>query len=176
MLKFAPRYFILPLIALVVIGSLPAPADGGARDPGCGPALTGAADPTLRAAFEQFRRNQSRGCRQDLRPSSQRHGARRALIARTRLRLMIFPRCRKPRKTTMRFMMIYRPANTKDMEAGAPPSPQLIAEMGKFIEEMAKSGVLLFTDGLLPSSRGARVRQSGPRSPSLTARSPRARS
>ena len=61
----------------------------------------------------------------------------------------------------MRFMMIYRPANTKDMEAGAPPSPQLITEMGKFIEEMAKSGVLLFTDGLLPSSRGARVRQSG---------------
>jgi hypothetical protein len=35
-----------------------------------------------------------------------------------------------------------------------------MAEMGKFIEEMAKAGVLLFTDGLLPSSRGARVRQS----------------
>jgi hypothetical protein len=66
-------------------------------------------------------------------------------------------------ETTMRFMMIYRPADTKDMEAGAPPSPQLIAEMGKFIEEMARSGVLLFTDGLLPSSRGARVRQSGGR-------------
>jgi hypothetical protein len=61
----------------------------------------------------------------------------------------------------MRFMMIYKPADTKDMEAGVPPSPQLMAEMGKFIEEMAKAGVLLFTDGLLPSSRGARVRQSG---------------
>jgi hypothetical protein len=60
----------------------------------------------------------------------------------------------------MRFMMIYKPADTKDMEAGVPPSPQAMAEMGKFIEEMAKAGVLLFTDGLLPSSRGARVRQS----------------
>ena len=59
MLKFAPRYFILPLIALVVIGSLPAPADGDARDPGCGPVLTSPADPTLRAAFEQFQRKQS---------------------------------------------------------------------------------------------------------------------
>jgi len=59
--KFAPRYFTLPLIALVVIGSLPAPADGGgARDAGCGPALIGATDPSLHAAFEQFRRNQSR--------------------------------------------------------------------------------------------------------------------
>jgi hypothetical protein len=60
----------------------------------------------------------------------------------------------------MRFMMIYKPADTKDMEAGVPPSQQAMAEMGKFIEEMAKAGVLLFTDGLLPSSRGARVRQS----------------
>jgi hypothetical protein len=60
----------------------------------------------------------------------------------------------------MRFMMIYRPADTKDMEAGAPPCQQAMADMGKFIEEMAKAGVLLFTDGLLPSSRGARVRQS----------------
>jgi hypothetical protein len=61
----------------------------------------------------------------------------------------------------MRFMMIYKPADTKDMEAGAPPSPQLMADMGRFIEEMARSGVLLLTDGLLPSSRGARVRQAG---------------
>jgi hypothetical protein len=61
----------------------------------------------------------------------------------------------------MRFMMIYKPADTKDMEAGVPPSQQTFAEMGKFIEEMAKAGVLLFTDGLLPSSKGARVRQSG---------------
>jgi hypothetical protein len=62
---------------------------------------------------------------------------------------------------TMRFMMIYKPADTTDMEAGVPPTQDEIAKMGKFIEEMAKSGVLLATDGLQPSSKGARVRLSG---------------
>ena len=33
--------------------------------------------------------------------------------------------------------------------------------MGKFIEEMAKAGVLLATEGCLPSSKGARVRLAG---------------
>ncbi len=33
--------------------------------------------------------------------------------------------------------------------------------MAKLIEEMAKAGVLLATDGLQPSSKGARVRISG---------------
>jgi hypothetical protein len=59
---------------------------------------------------------------------------------------------------TMRFMMIYKPADTKDMEAGVPPTQDEMAKMGKFIEELAKSGVLLATDGLQPSSKGARVR------------------
>jgi hypothetical protein len=62
---------------------------------------------------------------------------------------------------TMRFMMIYKPADITDMEAGVPPTQDEIAKMGKFIEEMAKSGVLLATDGLQPSSKGARVRLSG---------------
>src|ERR1700692_1477767 len=62
---------------------------------------------------------------------------------------------------TMRFMMIYKPADTTDMEAGVPPTQDEIAKMGKFIEEMAKSGVLLAADGLQPSSKGARVRLSG---------------
>jgi hypothetical protein len=61
----------------------------------------------------------------------------------------------------MRFMMIYKPADTKDMEAGVPPTQDEMAKMGKFIEELAKSGVLLLTDGLLPSSTGARVRLAG---------------
>lgn len=61
----------------------------------------------------------------------------------------------------MRYMMIYRPADASRMEAGIPPTEQEMAEMGKFIEEMARSGVLLATDGLLPSSLGARVRRSG---------------
>ena len=61
----------------------------------------------------------------------------------------------------MRFMMIYKPADTKDMEAGVPPTQDEIVKMGTFIDEMAKSGVLLATDGLQPSSKGARVRLSG---------------
>jgi hypothetical protein len=58
----------------------------------------------------------------------------------------------------MRFMMIYKPADTKEMEAGALPSQEHMEAMGEFIDEMARSGVLLQTDGLLASSKGARVR------------------
>jgi hypothetical protein len=60
----------------------------------------------------------------------------------------------------MRFMMIYKPANVKDMEAGTPPTPESMAVMEKFIGELAQSGVLLATDGLTPSSKGARVKLS----------------
>jgi hypothetical protein len=62
-------------------------------------------------------------------------------------------------------MMIYKPANVKDMEAGVPPTQENMALMGKFIEEVAQSGALLATDGLLPSSKGARVKLSKGRSP-----------
>ena len=61
----------------------------------------------------------------------------------------------------MRFMTIYRPANTKDMEAGVPPTEEAMAKMGAFIDEVAKTGVLVTTDGLLPSSKGALVRRAG---------------
>ena len=61
----------------------------------------------------------------------------------------------------MRFMMIYKPTDVKDMEAGVPPTQENIAEMGKFIGEIAQSGVLLAADGLMASSKGARVRLSG---------------
>jgi hypothetical protein len=60
----------------------------------------------------------------------------------------------------MRFMMIYKPADTKAMEAGVPPTQEEMATMGKFIEESARAGVLLAADGLLPTSTGARVRLS----------------
>lgn len=46
-------------------------------------------------------------------------------------------------------------------EAGAPPSRELMERMGKFIEEISRAGVLLATDGLHPSSKGARVKLSG---------------
>jgi hypothetical protein len=60
----------------------------------------------------------------------------------------------------MRFMMIYKPANFKDSEAGIPPTQQHMAAMGKLIGELVQSGVLLATDGLMASSKGARVKQS----------------
>ena len=48
----------------------------------------------------------------------------------------------------------------KDSEAGVPPSKELIENMGSFIEEITKAGVMLATDGLQPSSKGARVKLS----------------
>ncbi|HYF21057.1 MAG TPA: YciI family protein [Ramlibacter sp.] len=46
-------------------------------------------------------------------------------------------------------------------EAGAMPSEQMLAEMGRFNEELMKAGVMEAGEGLHPSSRGARVRFSG---------------
>src|SRR4029077_958520 len=46
-------------------------------------------------------------------------------------------------------------------EAGVMPDQKLLAEMGKFNEELAKAGVMLAGEGLHPSSKGARVRFSG---------------
>lgn len=59
----------------------------------------------------------------------------------------------------MRFMVLVK-AN-KDTEAGVMPSQQLLAEMGKFNEELMKAGVMLAGEGLQPSSKGARVKFSG---------------
>jgi hypothetical protein len=61
MTKLSPKYFILPLLALVVIGSLPAPADTGTatRNRACGPAVAHMSDATMRATFESFDRTQS---------------------------------------------------------------------------------------------------------------------
>ncbi|HEY5704181.1 MAG TPA: YciI family protein [Terrimicrobiaceae bacterium] len=50
---------------------------------------------------------------------------------------------------------------TKSSEAGALPSEQLLAEMGKFNEDLAKAGVLLAGEGLQASSKGARVKFAG---------------
>jgi hypothetical protein len=59
----------------------------------------------------------------------------------------------------MRFMIIVKA--TKDSEAGVMPSEQLLAEMGRYNEELAKAGVLLAGEGLHPTSKGARVNFSG---------------
>ena len=59
----------------------------------------------------------------------------------------------------MRFMVIVKA--TKSSEAGNLPSEELLAEMGKFNEELIKAGVLLEADGLQASSKGARVKFAG---------------
>ncbi|HET7426653.1 MAG TPA: YciI family protein [Gemmatimonadales bacterium] len=60
---------------------------------------------------------------------------------------------------TMRFMAIVKA--TKDSENGVMPSEQLLADMGKFNEELVKAGVMLAGEGLHPSSKGARIKFSG---------------
>lgn len=59
----------------------------------------------------------------------------------------------------MRFMVMVKA--TKDSEAGALPSEELLTAMGKYNEELVKAGIMLAGEGLQPSSKGARVRFSG---------------
>lgn len=57
----------------------------------------------------------------------------------------------------MRYLMMYRA--DADLETAGPPTAEQMEVMGRYIERMKKSGVLIATGGLLPSSRGARVRR-----------------
>jgi hypothetical protein len=59
----------------------------------------------------------------------------------------------------MRVMVIVKAS--QDSEAGMLPSQQLLTEMGKFNEELAKAGIMLAADGLRDSAKGKRVRFSG---------------
>jgi len=59
----------------------------------------------------------------------------------------------------MRFMVLVK-AN-EDSEAGVFPDAKILAEMGKFNEELVKAGVMLAAEGLHPSSKGARVKFEG---------------
>ena len=61
----------------------------------------------------------------------------------------------------MRVMVIVKAS--KESEAGVLPSTQLLAEMGKFNEELVKAGVMLAGEGLHPTSRGKRVTFNGTR-------------
>jgi len=56
----------------------------------------------------------------------------------------------------MRFMVMVKA--TKDSEAGVMPEAQLLAEMGRFNEELVDAGVMQAGEGLQPSSKGKRVR------------------
>ncbi|MGN6111117.1 MAG: YciI family protein [Kofleriaceae bacterium] len=59
----------------------------------------------------------------------------------------------------MKFMMIIK--SDARTEAGAMPSEQMLAAMGKYNEELVKAGVLLDASGLHPSAKGAKVQFSG---------------
>ena len=54
----------------------------------------------------------------------------------------------------MRFLCVFKAAE------GAPPSAEEITKMGALIGEMASAGVLIATEGCLPSASGTRVRLS----------------
>ena len=59
----------------------------------------------------------------------------------------------------MRVMVMVKA--TKDSEKGVMPSEKLLADMGKYNEELVKAGVMLAGEGLHPSSKGKRVVFSG---------------
>src|SRR3954471_12097741 len=59
----------------------------------------------------------------------------------------------------MRFMVIVKAS--KESEAGALPDGKILAEMGKFNEQLVKAGVMLAGEGLHPSSKGVRIRFDG---------------
>jgi hypothetical protein len=49
----------------------------------------------------------------------------------------------------------------KESEAGVLPDTQLLAEMGKYNEELVKAGIMKGGEGLHPSSKGKKVRFAG---------------
>ncbi len=59
----------------------------------------------------------------------------------------------------MKVMVIVKAS--ADSEAGAMPGGQLLADMGRFNEELIKAGILVVAEGLHPSSKGVRIRFSG---------------
>lgn len=59
----------------------------------------------------------------------------------------------------MKVMVIVKAS--PESEAGKMPTEKLLADMGKFNEELVRAGVMLAGEGLHPSSKGVRVRFSG---------------
>jgi len=60
----------------------------------------------------------------------------------------------------MRVMVFVKAS--KESETGQMPTTQLVAEMGRYNEELVRAGVMEAGEGLHPSSKGKRVRFSGP--------------
>ena len=61
----------------------------------------------------------------------------------------------------MRVMVIVKAS--KETEAGVMPSEQMLAEMGNYNEALVKAGIMQAGEGLQPTSKGARVKFSGPK-------------
>lgn len=62
MIRLSARLFVLPVLAVLVIGALPAPVETSRADAassGCGPAMGQIADTGVRAALQRFDRTQS---------------------------------------------------------------------------------------------------------------------
>jgi hypothetical protein len=59
----------------------------------------------------------------------------------------------------MRVMVMVKA--TKNSEAGAPPTAELMNAMGQFNTQLIKAGIMLAGDGLKPSNVGKRVRFTG---------------
>jgi hypothetical protein len=55
----------------------------------------------------------------------------------------------------VRYMIMFRADNATEE---APPACMVLPEMGRYIGELREQGVVLATEGLHPSTRGARVR------------------
>jgi hypothetical protein len=65
----------------------------------------------------------------------------------------------------MRFLVTVK--TSKESEAGMLPTPEMIAKMGAFNQQLVQSGALLAAEGLAPTSDGARISYAGGR-PSVT--------
>ena len=57
----------------------------------------------------------------------------------------------------MRYLMLYRPADTTAMESGAPPSPEMLQKISTLIQKKIAEGKLLSTEGCAATSKGAIV-------------------
>ncbi|HET6985626.1 MAG TPA: YciI family protein [Kribbella sp.] len=55
----------------------------------------------------------------------------------------------------MRYMLLHK--TNDSLEAGNPPDLEMLARADAVLEEMRQAGVLLLGEGLMPSSRGARI-------------------
>jgi hypothetical protein len=60
----------------------------------------------------------------------------------------------------MRVMVLVKA--TEDSEKGTLPTPELLAAMGKYNDELRNAGILRYADGLKPSSQGKRIAFNGP--------------